>query len=180
MKIENLMTRAVKTCRPDDTLARAAQIFWDQDCGVAPVVDAENRVVGMLTDRDVCMAGWMSGRPLAELRVVDSMTDRVYSCRSDDTPARALSMLRARHVRRLPVLDEEGRLVGIVSLNDLVRHAAKERASVSPQEIVTTFAAVCEPHARERSAAPTSAVAAPSPRAVTVSTETVFAASRRG
>lgn len=163
MKIENVMTRGVKTCRPEDTLARAAQIFWDLDCGVVPVVDGENRVVGMLTDRDVCMAAWFGGRPLDALCVADAMADRVYVCRTDDSIASASSMMRAKRVRRLPVLDEAGRLAGIVSLNDLVRHAARDDARMSPQELVAVMAAVCEPRTRPD---PTKALDVLPPRAV--------------
>ncbi|HVS11206.1 MAG TPA: CBS domain-containing protein, partial [Planctomycetota bacterium] len=80
MKVEQLMTRDVKACAPQDSLSRAAQLLWESDIGALPVVDSEGRVVGMVTDRDVCMAAYFKGRPLAEIRVDETMARKVYSC----------------------------------------------------------------------------------------------------
>lgn len=68
MKVQDIMTADVETCRLDDTLDRPAAIMWERDCGVVPVVDDESRIVGMLTDRDICMAAYTQGRPLPEIR----------------------------------------------------------------------------------------------------------------
>ena len=69
MKVEQIMNREVKTCRPQDSLNRAAQIMWDEPCGAVPVVDDQHRPVGFLTDRDICMAAYTQGKPLEQLRV---------------------------------------------------------------------------------------------------------------
>jgi CBS domain-containing protein len=149
MKIEELMIRDVKSCGPGDSLGRAAQIMWEHDCGALPVVEG-GKLVGMLTDRDVCMGARSLGLTLGELSVADSMTRRVWTCWPEDTLDAAVSLMRNHKVRRLPVVDRRGRLVGILSLDDLAREVARERKLLrSPQitahEVAETLAAICEP-----------------------------------
>ncbi|MBM4267743.1 MAG: CBS domain-containing protein [Deltaproteobacteria bacterium] len=152
MKIEQIMTRGVRTCCPEDSLAKAAQIMWDRDCGCVPVVRVEDdgdRVVGMVTDRDVCMAAYTQGMPLDSIPVSSAMAARVYSCRSEDSTDVAMGILRAHQLHRLPVVDTHDHLVGIVSLADLAREAhhehARSRKSVTDEQIGATLAAVSEP-----------------------------------
>jgi len=153
-----LMETEVHTCTPGDTLARAAQLMWEGDCGCAPVVaeDGSGRLVGMLTDRDVCMASWTSGRRLAELPVRDAMATRLCTCAPIEPVTEALERMRAAQVRRLPVVDAEGRLRGILSLADAARAAAGERGpagAVSAAELGRTLEAICRPR-REAEAEP--------------------------
>ncbi len=149
MVISELMTRHVETCGPDDPLDRAARIMWDYDCGCVPVVDVERRVVGMLTDRDICISVHTQGKAATDIRVDEAMAQEVYSCLPDDTIAEAVEIMRSRRVRRLPVVDLGGRLVGLISLNDIAREAVRERTrknpDVTPEEVGTTLAAICQP-----------------------------------
>ncbi len=149
MEIADLMTRHVMTCAPEDPLNRAAELMWNYDCGCVPVVDGERRVVGILTDRDVCMAAWTQGRPIQEIEVRAAMANEVYACLSDDTIAEAEEIMRQHRVRRLPVVDVEGRLVGIVSLNDIARESARQQTrahkDVTPSEVGATLASICQP-----------------------------------
>jgi CBS domain-containing protein len=154
MHVENVMTRAVKTCGRDDSLDVAARIMWEHDCGCAPVVDADGRVVGMLTDRDMCMAAYTCGATLASLRVGGAMAATVYCCRPKDSLATAEQMMRAHRIRRLPVTADDGRLVGILSLSDLARETAHERtrkgkADVTAKDVSDTLAAICGPRSQE-------------------------------
>jgi CBS domain-containing protein len=149
MKVAAVMRQDVQTCGGHDTLNTAAHIMWEHDCGCVPVVDAEAHVVGMLTDRDVCMAAYTKGAPLAALSVGDTMSKTVCTCAAEDTLADAERIMRANQVHRLPVVDAAGRLVGILSLNDLAeaaRHelAAKKRA-LTFAEVGETLEAVCRP-----------------------------------
>jgi CBS domain-containing protein len=150
MRVEEIMTKSVRTCRPEDTLSQAAQIMWEADCGAVPVVssEGEGRVVGMITDRDVCMATYTRGRTLAELRVRDAMAGDLRCCKPSDTLAEAEESMRSAQVRRLPVVDESGHLVGLLSLADLAREAARERGSKRPairsQEVGDTLASICQ------------------------------------
>lgn len=155
MKVQDFMTHGVRTVRPGDALNTAAQTMWEADCGCVPVVDQDSRVVGVLTDRDICMAAFTRGLPLTEIRVDSTMATQVHSCRPGDTVSAAEQTMRARQVRRLPVIDDQGRLVGILSLNDIAIEAAREREykqrDVSVDEVTLTLAAVCAhrtPHPR--------------------------------
>jgi CBS-domain-containing membrane protein len=143
------MQRDVKTCRADDTLHTAAQVMWDHDCGCAPVVDRDGHVVGMLTDRDICMAAYTRGMPLDGVEVQDAMSHGVSACQPQDTLADAERMMRDNQVHRLPVVDAGGRIVGIVSLNDLAQEASREtlarKRAISFGEVGETLAAVCRP-----------------------------------
>ena len=143
------LIQSVKACHPDDRLNTAAQIMWENDCSSVPVVDAEGTVVGMVTDRDVCVAAYTQGRPLAALPVSSAMSKTVYTCKPGDSLAAAEEMLRAHKVRRVPVVDAAGHLVGILSLNDIAREAAHERASKKKEarfeEVAGTLATICEP-----------------------------------
>jgi CBS domain-containing protein len=150
MDISELMIRDVKTCRPHDTLNAAARIMWEHDCGCVPVVDEGGRVVGMLTDRDICMAAYTQGRPLDAIQAANVMSKQVHGCKAEDPIAFAQGIMRAHKVRRLPVTDADGHLVGVVSLSDLARQAALERTrkskkAVNPAEVADILGAICEP-----------------------------------
>ncbi|HEY0713179.1 MAG TPA: CBS domain-containing protein [Polyangia bacterium] len=158
MKVEQLMNRNVCTCLPSDTLATAAGRMWDLDIGSLPVVNEDGSVAGMITDRDICMAAYTQGRPLADIPVARAMSKVAYSCRPTADVAEAEEIMRTRQVRRLPVISALGELVGIVSLNDLAHEAGKPSSksarAVSPQDVTSTLAAVTVP--RRTSTAPTS------------------------
>ena len=129
MKVEQLMRRDVKMCGARETLNRAAQLMWENDCGCLPVVGDDGQAVGMVTDRDVCMAAYTQGGPLSGLCVPSAMARGVRACRPTDTIEAAERIMRAAQVRRLPVIDAEGRIVGLLSLNDIAREVARERSS---------------------------------------------------
>jgi CBS domain-containing protein len=123
-KIDTFMTATLHTCSLGDSLTRAAQIMWDCDCGAVPVVDADGKLCGMLTDRDLCMAAYTKGSPLFAIAVSDVMSKHPHVCTVGDTLAHAISLMASAQVRRLPVVDAGGRPVGIVSLADIVHSAA--------------------------------------------------------
>lgn len=154
MQIEQLMTSDVRTCGSEDSLALAAQAMWERDCGCVPVIDAERKVVGMLTDRDVCMAAWIRGCNLHELRVRDAMSPRVVACRIDEEIEVAEALMREYGVRRLPVVDLVGRLAGVLSLADLAREARRENGrlwrDVDSFGVALTLAGICEPRGGAR------------------------------
>jgi len=150
MKIERIMTREVRSIGPEESLHTAARIMWENDCGCLPVVDEDGRVLAMLTDRDVCMAAWSRNRPLAELPVRGAMSGHLITCSPGDPPAAAQRLMQEHQVRRLPVTDATGRLLGLLSLNDLAREAVHEHEhrhrEVSEEEVARTLAAVSRPH----------------------------------
>ena len=152
MKVDQVMTRDVKICRPEDTLNEAARLMWDHACGCLPVVDESERVIGILTDRDVAMAAYTQGKALKDLTVRIAMSQEVASCRLGDLLETAEKVMQARQVRRLPVLGFEDRLVGIISLSDIAREAEQRKGGrskdLSPNVIGHTLAAVA--HVRSR------------------------------
>jgi CBS-domain-containing membrane protein len=137
------MTRTVRACAIHDTLNAAARIMWDHDCGCAPVVDAHGRLAGIVTDRDVCMAAYTQGVPLAAVPVERAMSARVISCARGDDLDTAHRLMRTHLIHRLPVVDTRGHLLGILSLSDLVRHARTNSAPPSEAvEVATTLYAI--------------------------------------
>ena len=122
MKIRDVMTRTAQLTNPNDTLRHAAQMMKECDCGVLPVAEDE-RLVGMLTDRDIAVRGLAEGKgPDAKVR--DAMTDEVLYCFDDDHIQQVCQNMADIQVRRLPVVNRDKRLVGIVSLSDLAKKEA--------------------------------------------------------
>lgn len=149
MTVRDLANFDVKVCSPDTDLASAAKIMWDCDCGVVPVVNVERRVLGMVTDRDICIAAATRAAKPSDIQVRDVMSQAVASCKAEDDANTALAIMKQRRVRRLPVLDARGRLAGILSVNDLaIRADARAGADVSGQAFLDTFKAICA-HTRE-------------------------------
>jgi CBS domain-containing protein len=140
MQIRTMMSDDVKYCRDTDTLDCAAGSMWNHDIGSVPVVDSERRVVGMITDRDVCMAAYTQGKPLSEIPVANVMSTRVLTVGPDDTLPTAERLMREGQVRRIPVVDREQRLIGIVSQNDFMREAAENQTV--REAITNTIAAI--------------------------------------
>jgi CBS domain-containing protein len=149
MKIEQLMKRPVRTCQSEDSLDHAAQLMWEADCGCVPVVDGDGRLLAMITDRDICMAAHFQGGPLRALKVKNAMSKSkgVFAGKPYDKIADAESIMRSNQVRRLPVVDEENRVVGIVSLNDIAAEASAEagtkKREVRLNEVGRTLGDIC-------------------------------------
>jgi CBS domain-containing protein len=158
MRIEQLMAKPPKSCQSGHTLREAAQMMWDHDCGGLPVTagDGSQRVIGMITDRDICMAALFHGKPLSEIRVGDATTKDVWACNPGDAPREAEDIMREARVRRLPVVDKSDQLLGLLSLADLAREAARQQISKKPQisvaEVVEVLATICQPRTPGRRA----------------------------
>jgi CBS domain-containing protein len=127
MKVSEVMTRDVQTVRPDQPVQQAASFMLSADAGSIPVTDGD-RLIGMITDRDIAVRGVATGHgpdtPVREL-----MTDDVICVRDDDDVDDAATKMSEAQVRRLPVIDDDQRLCGIVSLGDLSRDADEDCAS---------------------------------------------------
>ena len=127
MKVSEVMTRDVQTVRPDQPVQQAANFMLNADAGSIPVTDGD-RLIGMITDRDIAVRGIAKGygpdTPVREL-----MTDDLVIVRLDDDVEDAASKMSEAQVRRLPVIDQDERLCGIVSLGDLSRETDTDCAS---------------------------------------------------
>jgi CBS domain-containing protein len=153
MKVKDVMTQEVHTCRPDSNLSMVAMQMWDGDFGVLPVVSG-SRVVGMITDRDICMAAAIKHRDPAAIQVEDVITGQLFSCAPDADIREALKTMRRNKVRRLPVIDA-GKLVGVLSVNDVALKAQTDgKAELSAQDVEDTLKAICEHRVPSPVAAP--------------------------
>jgi CBS domain-containing protein len=145
MKVQDIMTRDVHTCRPDTNLSMAAMQMWDGDFGVLPV-ETGGRIVGLITDRDICMAAATKHCDLATIQVDEVITGQVHSCSPDTDIREALKVMQRNKVRRLPVINlNDKKLVGMLSLNDVSLNAqANTTAELNAQDVEDTLKAICE------------------------------------
>jgi CBS domain-containing protein len=148
MNIQEIMSKPAVTCRQNETLNAAAQLMWERDCGVIPVTDDDGKLVGIVTDRDVCMATYTKGSPPQAIPVSDVMTRKVFSCHADDSLNAAERLMGEKQIRRVPIVDGDNRPVGMLSLNDVARHAASRSKNGLDRELAQTLAAICEPRAQ--------------------------------
>jgi CBS domain-containing protein len=146
MKAKEVMTSNVQTCMPETSLATAAMMMWEKDCGVLPVVNVSDKVVGMITDRDICMGAATKQRDPSTIAVAEVISGNAYGCEPDDDVRQALKTMKEKRVRRLPVIDADGKLHGILSLNDAVLGAKENGAKkqdLSYGDVMQTFKAIC-------------------------------------
>ncbi len=138
------MTQVVQSCWPETNLAEAAMQMWRGDFGALPVVAGE-KVVGMITDRDICMATATRHLDPATIRVKEVTSGKVYSCSPDTEVHEALKIMREKRVRRLPIINaEDGKLAGILSLNDIALKAeGGVRAELSAEDVEMTLRSIC-------------------------------------
>ena len=153
MKVKDLMVTGVKCCETYNTLNTAAQMMWENDIGCVPIVGSNGRVLGMLTDRDICMAAYIQGVPLTGALVTGAMSKELFSCAPEDDIATVEKLMREKQVRRLPVIDADGRLVGIISLNDIAREGEREAELIRTREVTDAgirhvMASLCAPRHR--------------------------------
>jgi len=147
MKVKDLMTVNPTACTLTDNLATVAGLMWDKDCGVLPVVAEGGKVVGLITDRDVCMAAALNDRNLVNIAVEDVISGDVVSCAPEDDIKTALLAMQENKVRRLAVVTDAGTLEGMLSMNDLVLQAEdpkSKKVEISFGDIVNAYKAICE------------------------------------
>jgi CBS domain-containing protein len=164
MNVKEVMSQQVRSVRMTERADAAARILWEHDCGIVPVVDANNVLVGVVTDRDLCMASYTQGRPLAEIAVTAVMARAVRSCKPDETLAAAMAAMQQAQVHRLPVVDARGLVIGMLSVNDLIRLAQARPAALDAGAVLKTLAAIGAP----RQAAAPAVVPPPVAKAMTV------------
>lgn len=144
MRVEQLMKRSLRTCQREDSLDRAAQAMWESNSGCVPVVDAGGCLVGVVTDRDICMAAHFQGGPLYALKVHEAMSRSVLTCKPQDTVADAEAFMRSNRVYEVPIIDEANHVVGVLSLGDLASGEEGPARSEGPfNEISRTLDGVC-------------------------------------
>ena len=143
-RVKDVMTEEVASCGLSDSLEAAVGLMRDRGCGSVPIVDANRRVVGLVTDRDALMCSLRHGKGLKELRVEDAASRDVVACDVEDTLERVEMLMRVNHVRRLPVIGANRELVGLISLTDLARNVQISQvegcSGLSPRQIAVVLA----------------------------------------
>lgn len=148
MRARDIMTKDPQCCRREDTARRAAEVMRDSDCGVIPVMDDARRVIGIITDRDLAVRAFASGKG-PETRLGDLMTPSPRVCAADDDLRDVERIMVEAQIRRIPIVDAGGRCIGIISQADIARAASRD-GSVSEQEIALVLEQISEPAHRPR------------------------------
>lgn len=143
MKVFEVMTIETGVCGLDDNLTRAAQIMWEKDCGIVPVVDTEKCVVGVITDRDIAIAAATRNRRPSSIKAGEMNFRPLKTCTMEDDLKDVLRRMRKYKIRRLCVTNKGGELLGIVSLSDILLKAGGKKSI--RKLILSTLTAIARP-----------------------------------
>jgi CBS domain-containing protein len=147
MKVHDVMNEEVKFCGPETNLAAAAAIMWENDCGALPIA-ADGKAIGVITDRDIAIALGTRNQQAAEIPVSEVMSGKLFAASPDEDIHTALELMRKERVHRLPVINTEGKLEGILSLNDVALMAVHPDGKTAPElnyeDVVSTLKALCQ------------------------------------
>jgi CBS domain-containing protein len=143
MKVKDVMMGTPYCVSLQANLGMATELMWKGNCGFLPVVDAEKKVCGVVTDRDICVALGTRNQPAGEVRVEEVVQRKIFACNAEDDVHIALQTMREGHVRRLPVVDAGRNLAGVVSMDDILLHAEPNSFGNEPElsanEVVRTY-----------------------------------------
>jgi CBS-domain-containing membrane protein len=145
VRAHEIMTRSVVTVQPDDTVERAAQLMADSNCGVLPVVDNTNRLIGMVTDRDLTVRSTARGLDPRETRVDSSMTHGSFACHANNSLKDCMRQMSRHQIRRLPIINDNNQVIGIVSQADLARYSGAYPGRGARRAMADVLSAVSEP-----------------------------------
>lgn len=143
MKVRDVMTPSAVCCKAITNIGAAVELLWSYDCGMLPVTDDNNRLIAVVTDRDICIAMGTRNRLPGDLTVREIAVTNVFTCRPDDEIHEALSTMADKHVRRLPVIDDAGVPQGILSMDDVITHVDLNKwegcCELSAEEIIRSL-----------------------------------------
>ena len=134
MKVKQMMHKGVQWVSPDTPVSTIAKTMQKYDIGAIPV-GYNDRLVGMVTDRDITVRGLANGKDVKQLTAKDVMTKGVFWCRENDNASEVVRLMETKHVRRLPVINQDKRMVGMLSLGD-ISHAASQRVTAEAHKAV--------------------------------------------
>lgn len=143
MKVKDAMKTEVVFCAPQDNLMKIAELMRLRDCGAVPIVDAEKNVVGILTDRDICLAIAGRNRKASDVKAEDLGRRKVVSCYPEDDLETALRRMRKYQIKRLVVVEKSGELTGILSIADFVLAVRKDKKL--KKKIYTAIKSIVQP-----------------------------------
>ncbi|HEX7878728.1 MAG TPA: CBS domain-containing protein [Candidatus Eisenbacteria bacterium] len=148
MRIKDIMSHPVVTASLGASMDVVARRMWEHNCGAIVIVDEDDRLAGLITDRDICMAAYTQGKPLHAIAVTSAMAREVSTCREEDSLHEAEKVMCSRRVRRVPVVNAHGVPVGMVTMDDLARNVTGTkggRKTAQETAVLHTLAAVCGP-----------------------------------
>jgi CBS domain-containing protein len=147
MKVKDAMSKTVHSCSAGASLETIAKIMWKNDCGCVPIVDDEGSPVGIITDRDVAIGAALKHKPLWDVAVDEIVHGApLYSCKTTDDVSSAVQLMHKHRVRRLPVVDSDGRLAGVISIGDIVAYAGGDFSAVPVRQTMGMLQAVTGHH----------------------------------
>ena len=144
MKVKDVMKTNVGFCSTEDSLMKAAEVMRHRDCGVVPIIDEDKKVVGMLTDRDLCLAVVARNRKASDVKTEELLSGKAIVCAADDKIEDALRKMRKYQVKRLAVIGAGGELVGILSVTDVLQLAAGKDKKLK-KKVYATLRAIFKP-----------------------------------
>jgi CBS domain-containing protein len=143
MKVRDIMKQPAISCGADTNVGSAVQLMWEHNCGLLPVVGADQKLIGVVTDRDICIAMGTRNRLPGDLSIGEIATKEVFTCEPEDEIQEALDAIASNHVRRLPVVDRQGVPQGILSMDDIVLHGDVKRweggCELTSEEIIRSL-----------------------------------------
>lgn len=147
-RAQDVMSRGVVRVHPNDSLQYAARLMAGYDCGALPVVDRNERLIGMITDRDIAVRGVAERNDAGRLPVRATMSDDAFACNVNDSLRDCMREMAEHQIRRLPIVDDYNRVVGIVSQADIAKHAVKRSHMGERKAFTDAVGAISEPSDR--------------------------------
>jgi CBS domain-containing protein len=150
MKVKEVMTASAVCCGPETNVGRAVELMWTRNVGMLPVVDKDGRLIGVLTDRDICVAVGTRNRLPGELTVGEIAVGKVFTCKPNDDIHEALYEMGNHQVRRLPVVNDQNVPQGVLSMDDLILHSEvgklRGACELSSEEVASALKKVYRLH----------------------------------
>lgn len=143
MKAKELMIKTVHSVNVDQNLQDAAQLMWEKDCGWAPVIDENGKVQATITDRDIAMAAYLNNARLADIPLHKAQSKSLVTCSQSDDISAIEKIMQSHQLRRLPVVDRNGKLVGLIALNDIAIAYRSGKNGIDAKGLSDTLAAIC-------------------------------------
>lgn len=154
MKVNDIYTPLARSCKRETNLAEAMSLMWEFDIGALPVVNDEGVLIGVVTDRDIAMAVAAWNHLASEIKVGKVMSGKTHSCTREHSLKKALEIMRREQLRRLPVVDADGHLQGMITINDIIRTAQESKGSklagVSYEDVILALMAISVPHRKTK------------------------------
>jgi CBS domain-containing protein len=143
MKVKEIMAQSAVCCSADTNVGAAVELMWVRNCGMLPVVGSDRKLLGVVTDRDICIAMGTRNRLAGDLSVGEIATRNVFTCKPDDEIHEALHTMASKQVRRLPVVNDQGIPQGILSMDDIIAHGDLNKwegcCELSSEEIIRSL-----------------------------------------